>query len=91
MCSVGTLNSAPVVPSSVFRPAMAVGAHAIVIAHHHPSGDPTPSPEDRRVTERMTEAGELLGIQVLDHVVIGADRYFSFADGCHRAIQGEAP
>lgn len=79
--SVGTLNTCPVGPREVFRPAIAAGAHSIVLAHHHPSGDPTPSPEDRNVTDRMTEAGELLGIQVLDHVVLGAGRYFSFADG----------
>jgi DNA repair protein RadC len=86
VCSVGTLNSAPVAPASIFRPALAVGAHALVLAHHHPSGNATPSPEDRRVTDRLTEVGELLGIQVLDHVVLGADRYFSFADGAHRPI-----
>ena len=48
--------------------------------HNHPSGDPEPSPEDRRITERLVESGKLIGIQVLDHVVIGRDDYFSFAD-----------
>lgn len=79
--SVGSLNTTSVHPREVFRPAIAAGAHSIVLAHHHPSGDPSPSPEDRRVTDRLTEVGELVGIAVLDHVVLGAGRYFSFADG----------
>jgi DNA repair protein RadC len=87
VASIGTLNSAPIAPASIFRPALAVGAHSIVLAHNHPSGDCTPSPEDRRVTDRLTQAGELLGITVLDHVVIGADRYFAFADGRHFPIE----
>lgn len=79
--SVGILNQAPIHPREVFRPAIAVGAHALVLAHHHPSGDPTPSHDDRRITDRLTEAGKLLGITVLDHVVLGAGRFYSFADG----------
>lgn len=78
--SVGTLNSTCVHPREVFRPAIAAGAASLILAHHHPSGDASPSPEDKRVTERMREVGELLGIQVLDHVVIGGGRLFSFAD-----------
>ena len=81
VCSIGTLNSAPVSPASIFRPAIVIAAHALILAHHHPTGDCAPSPEDRRVTDRMTEAGQLLGINLLDHVVIGGARYFSFADG----------
>jgi DNA repair protein RadC len=56
-------------------------AAAVILGHNHPSGDPQPSHEDRAITQRLKEAGALLGINVLDHLVIGADgRYFSFAD-----------
>jgi DNA repair protein RadC len=75
----GTCDSSPVHPREVFGPAVALAATAIVIAHNHPSGDPTPSAEDRRVTERLRAAGELLGIELLDHLVIGEDRVYSFA------------
>lgn len=81
LVSIGTLNSSAVHPREIFRAAIAVGAARIVLAHHHPSGDSSPSPEDREVTKRLTECGELLGITVLDHVVIGDRNYYSFADG----------
>ncbi len=80
LVSVGGLAAAPVHPREVFRPAVATGAAAIVVAHNHPSGDPTPSKEDRAVTKRLVAAGELVGIELLDHVVVGRSRYFSFAD-----------
>ena len=83
--SIGSLNSATVHPREVFRPAIAAGAAAMVVAHHHPSGDVSPSPEDRKITERLIAAGELLGIQVLDHVIVTLQRHYSFSDGCHRA------
>ncbi len=63
-----------------FRPAGREAGAAVLFLHNHPSGDPTPSPEDRRVTERLRRAGEILGIAVLDHVVVGRDSYYSFAD-----------
>lgn len=91
VCSVGTLNSAPVHPREVFRPAIACGAAAIIVAHHHPSGDPTPSGEDLSITERLTDAGALLGIQVLDHLVIGSERFYSFSDGRARPFQTPRP
>ncbi|MEY4673166.1 MAG: hypothetical protein RL148_950 [Planctomycetota bacterium] len=78
--STGSLESAPVHPREVFSPAIREGAAALVVAHNHPSGDPMPSAEDRRVTERLRQAGELVGIAVLDHVVVGADRFYSFAE-----------
>ena len=80
LVSTGSLESAPVHPREVFSPAVREGAAAIVVAHNHPSGDPTPSAEDRAVTDRLQRAGELLGIEVLDHVVVGDDRCFSFAE-----------
>ncbi|MGE3171791.1 MAG: JAB domain-containing protein [Planctomycetota bacterium] len=80
----GTAGSSPVHPREVFGPAVALHATAIVVAHNHPSGDPTPSADDRAVTERLRSAGELLGIEVLDHLVIGEARYFTFAEGLER-------
>jgi DNA repair protein RadC len=68
-------------PREIFTVPIALRAAAIVIAHNHPSGDSTPSMEDRNVTIRLQEAGELLGISVLDHLVIGAEHYYSFSDG----------
>ena len=78
--SLGVVDSAPVHPREVFGPAVRDAAVAVVIAHNHPSGDPSPSKQDREVTERLKAAGVLLGIDVLDHVVVGSDRYYSFAD-----------
>jgi DNA repair protein RadC len=78
--STGSVDSAPVHPREVFSPAVREGASAVVVAHNHPSGDPTPSAEDRAVTVRLQEAGELMGIELLDHVVVGDERCFSFAE-----------
>ena len=75
--SVGTLNSSIVEPREVFREAAIGGATAIVIFHNHPSGDPTPSPEDVALTRRLVAAGSLIGIDVVDHVVLGDARFCS--------------
>lgn len=88
---VGTCDSSPVHPREVFGPAVSLSATAIVVAHNHPSGDPTPSAEDRAVTARLRDAGELLGIAVLDHVVVGESRYYSFATEGYFALPGGAP
>ncbi len=88
--SVGSLESSLVHPREVFAPAVREGAAALVVAHNHPSGDATPSAEDREVTERLRQVGELLGIEMLDHVVVGADRYYSFADGKYHRIEAPA-
>ena len=85
--SIGSLSSATVHPREVFRAALAVAAHSIILAHNHPTGDAAPSVEDRTVTTRLQDAGKILGIEVLDHVVIGSHRYFSFTDGRHFAIE----
>jgi DNA repair protein RadC len=76
----GILNSSLVHPREVFRPAFEANAAAVILVHNHPSGDPTPSPEDRAVTVQMVEAGHLLDLPVHDHVVIGRGRYVSFAE-----------
>jgi DNA repair protein RadC len=80
--SVGSLTASVVHPREVFKPAILANSAAILCCHNHPSGDPQPSQEDRTLTARLVEAGKLLGIQVLDHVVLGDGtlRYFSFAD-----------
>jgi DNA repair protein RadC len=78
--AVGTLNSSAVQPREVFREAAIGGAAAIVVFHNHPSGDPTPSPEDVELTRRLTAAGALMGIDVVDHVVLGDARYYSFKE-----------
>ena len=67
-------------PRQVYRVAIGVGANAVILAHNHPSGDPEPSDQDRRITDRLAEAGQLLGIPLLDHLVIGAKGYRSLAE-----------
>ncbi len=77
---VGTINSSQVRISEVFKEAIRQNAVSIIVAHNHPSGDPTPSPEDVRVTEEMVEAGKLLEIELLDHLVIGHQRFVSLRE-----------
>jgi DNA repair protein RadC len=77
----GILNSSLVHPREVFRAAIAEAAAGIIVVHNHPSGDPTPSADDRAVTRQLVEAGRLLDVPVYDHVIVGGDRYVSFAEG----------
>lgn len=78
--SVGSLNASIVHPREIFKTALKRSSAAVVCAHNHPSGDPTPSPEDVEVTKRLVEAGRILGIELLDHVVIGRDRFVSMRE-----------
>ena len=78
--SEGTLNSSVVHPREVFAPALREGAAALIVAHNHPSGDPTPSAEDRDVTVRLADAGRLLGVRLLDHVVVGDPGFLSMRE-----------
>ncbi len=78
--SEGTLTSSMAHPREVFRPAVQAAAAGVIFVHNHPSGDPSPSQEDLQLTRRLVETGKVLGIRALDHVVIGASDYFSFAD-----------
>ncbi|WP_318153543.1 RadC family protein [Paenibacillus vietnamensis] len=78
--SVGTLNASLVHPREVFRAAIQRSSASIICAHNHPSGDPTPSPEDISLTKRLVEAGQLVGIEVLDHLVIGDGKYISLKE-----------
>ena len=76
--SIGSLNASIVHPREVFKPAVLASAASVVLVHNHPSGDPEPSEEDLAITKRLVEAGELLGIQVLDHVIVAARGVVSF-------------
>ncbi len=78
--SEGTLTASLVHPREVFAPAILHRAAAVVVAHNHPSGDPEPSAEDRATTRRLQRAGRLLGIELLDHVIVGAGAYISFLE-----------
>ncbi len=78
--SIGTLTASLVHPREVFRPAIRESAASILVAHNHPSGDPSPSAEDLDVTARLRSAGELIGIPVLDHVILGAGKFTSLAE-----------
>jgi len=79
LVSQGTLTSSPVHPREVFSPAVRHGAAAVVLVHNHPSGDPSPSADDLAITARLVEAGRLIGIQVIDHVIVGDGAFTSFA------------
>ena len=78
--AIGSLNSAGVQPREVFREAALGSAAAVVIFHNHPSGDPKPSPDDVELTRRLAAAGALMGIDVMDHIVLGEVRYASFKE-----------
>lgn len=78
--SVGGLHSSIVHPREVFKTAVKRSAASIILAHNHPSGDPTPSRQDIDITRRLTEAGQIMGIQILDHVIIGEQTYCSFKE-----------
>jgi DNA repair protein RadC len=81
--SVGSLNSTGIEPREVFREAIVGGAAAIVVFHNHPSGDPTPSADDVELTRRLVAAGVLMGIDVVDHIVLGDVRYCSLKETGH--------
>jgi len=78
--STGSLNLTIVHPREVFKPLILMNAGAWICAHNHPSSDITPSPEDRILTKRLREVGELFGITLLDHLILAEERYYSFAD-----------
>ena len=79
--SVGTLTANLVHPREVFEPALKHSAANVMIAHNHPSGDPEPSEDDLITTKQMTEAGKILDIEVIDHIIVTNNTYFSFKDG----------
>jgi len=78
--SIGILNASVIHPREVFKSAIKESANSIILVHNHPSGDPEPSMEDRLITEKLFEAGELLSIKVVDHVIVGKEKYYSFKE-----------
>ena len=78
--SLVDLVSPCVHPREVFKPAILLNSAAIICSHNHPSGDPAPSAEDRVLTARLRQAGDLIGITILDHLILGDERTYSFAD-----------
>ena len=76
--SIGALNTSIVHPREVFKAAILANAAGIIVSHNHPSGNVTPSEDDMKTTKRLCDAGTILGITVLDHIIIGEDGYFSF-------------
>jgi DNA repair protein RadC len=78
--SIGSLNASIVHPREVFKSALMESSASVIMVHNHPSGDPSPSREDIMVTEKMVEGGKILGIDVLDHIIIGEGRYVSLKD-----------
>lgn len=79
--SRGTLSSCIIEPRDVFTPALLANAAAVLVAHNHPSGDPSPSPDDMRVTVQLRNAAAVLGIGFNDHIIIGDQQYYSFKQG----------
>lgn len=79
MVARGTLNRCEVHPRDIFRVAIRANAAAVIVVHNHPSGDPTPSDDDRELTRRLVTAGIVVGIQVLDHVILGRGKHYSFS------------
>lgn len=78
--SIGNIDSAPIHPREVFSPAIRKGAAGIILVHNHPSGDPTPSEDDKISTKRLIEASKLIGISFIDHIIIGEEEYISMRD-----------
>ena len=78
--SIGILDSSLVHPREVFKDAIIASAAGIIVVHNHPSGDPSPSAEDRRITQRLHECGQLLGIELLDHIILGDNRFVSLKE-----------
>lgn len=78
--SVGSLNQSIVHPREVFKTALLSSAAAIILVHNHPTGDPTPSSEDMTITRRLKEGGDLLGVRILDHIIVGSDGMTSFVE-----------
>ncbi len=81
--SIGSLNANIVHPREVFKTALAESAAHIIVAHNHPSGDPAPSKEDIEITRKLVETGKIMGIEVLDHIIIGEGRHFSMKEAGH--------
>ncbi|MCG1027615.1 DNA repair protein RadC [Virgibacillus halodenitrificans] len=80
VCHVGSLNASVVHPREVFKPAILSNAASIIVGHNHPSGQPEPGQEDIHVTKRISEAGKIVGIELLDHIILGDDKFISLKE-----------
>jgi len=80
IAAIGTQSQCPVSPAELFQKAVLLGAGSLIVAHNHPSGNTEPSKEDIAVTKRIWEAGKLLGITLLDHIIVCEDKYLSFRE-----------
>lgn len=87
--SIGSLNQAIVEPREVFKSAVYNNSAALIVVHNHPTGDPTPSPEDIMITNRLKEAGEIIGIRIIDHIIIGSSSFYSMAANGWRLVPNE--
>lgn len=79
-CAVGALNVNDIQPRQIFSAALMCNASAIIVAHNHPSGDPTPSDTDIKTTEKLVKAGEILHVPIIDHIIVGGYKYYSFKE-----------
>jgi DNA repair protein RadC len=86
--STGGIDATVVNPRDVFKAALTYGAHAVIAFHNHPSGDPAPSSEDRELTQRLQAAGELVGVELLDHIILANDKFYSFRDAANMRDSG---
>ncbi len=78
--SIGTLTTSLVHPREVFKEALAHSAASVILAHNHPSGDPEPSEDDLKITKKLVESGKILGVEVIDHIIIGKNNHYSFRE-----------
>jgi hypothetical protein len=89
--TVGILNAAPIHARELFKKGILLGATKFVFSHNHPGGDPSPSKEDREMTDRITASGRILGIEYFDHIITNGNTFYSFKDGMVRTVAGETP
>ena len=89
LVNIGTLTSSLVHPRETFRRAVIQGSASIIVAHNHPSGEVDPSADDTKITKLLFEAGNILGIKMLDHVIFAKGKFFSFRDNCERQMTEE--
>ncbi|MGL1892190.1 MAG: JAB domain-containing protein [Spirochaetaceae bacterium] len=87
LISIGILNRTLIHPREVFKQAILDNAASVILVHNHPSGNTDPSPEDKAVTQRLVDAGELIGIKVIDHIIISKNNYYSFTENSERSIE----
>lgn len=87
LCALGTVSSVTIHPREVFKPAILASASSIILVHNHPSGDPSPSSDDDTVTRQLSRAGDLLGIPLIDHLILG-DSHYSYAESRIRVLNG---